>query len=471
MMKHATHSIERIARMRRRSAIVRIFFALFVVGGLLLTTIAGTARAQRTRDNITLNFWIWGNDPLNVRDVMPFFKQFEKANPGITVKYVGVNTGNNYVKYTTAIVAGRGPDVILTPNFNSPIPEWAANQLIQPLDPWFKQMNVKPSQFMPWVWNMDYFHGRVWGFLQEYDTTLFVWNKDAFKAAGLDPNRPPRTIAELDADAKKLTKFDAKGNLIQAGIIPWEQWGNDPRYWAAMFGGSLYDADKRQYTLNAPGNVAALDWMGKYAKMLGGAAKANGFINKFTGNADPLYTGQVAMEVVGDWYPPQTFARYAPKMNYGVAQAPVAPGVPYGTNIVIGSDTFVMPVGARHPAESAELMLYMMRPAPVLFWCIDEANVPPTRDALFSPAYVRGVPFMAAAVQTARMALSNPNILRPFPTSSLFDYVSGQYSTAMQQVEFGKMSAQAALDAVQKVALDRVAKAKQENPDWYGAGD
>ncbi len=457
--------------MSRRRKVLRIFGALFVVGGLLLSSMAGTVRAQRPHDNITLTFWIWSDDPLNHALIEPYFRQFEKIHPGITIKWVAVPTDNNYVKYTTAIAAGRGPDVILTPNFNPPIPEWAANQLIQPLDPWFKQLNISQNQWMPWVWKMQNFHGRVWGFVQEYDTTLFIWNKDAFKKAGLDPNRPPRTIAELDAYDKKLTKFDSKGNLIQAGIVPWAQLGNDPRYWAALFGGSLYDQDKRQYTLNAPANVAALDWMGKVAKSLGGAAKANGFLNKFTGNADPLYTGQVAMEVAGDWYPPQVYARYAPKMNYGVAPPPTAPGVPYGTNIVIGSDVFVMPVGARHPLESAELMLYMMRADPVLKWCIGEANVPPTVSGLFNPKYVQGVPFMSMAVQTARMALKNPAVLRPYPTSSLFDYVGSQYSTAMQQVEYGKMSAKAALDNVQKVALDYVAKAKQQNPDWYGGGD
>jgi ABC-type glycerol-3-phosphate transport system substrate-binding protein len=198
----------------------------------------------------------------------------------------------------------------------------------------------------------------------------------------------------------------------------------------------------------------------------------NGFLGKFTGNADPFYTGQVAMEMIGDWVPIFNFKPYGPKnLNYGVGQAPTAPGVPYGTNIVIGSDTFVMPVGAKHPLEAAQLMLYMMRADPVLAWCIGEANVPPTKAGLFDPRFVKGVPYMASAVQTARLALKNPNVLRPYPTSSLFDYVGSQYSTAMQQVEFGKMTAKAALDAVQKVAEDRVAKSKQENPDWYAAGD
>ncbi len=116
-------------------------------------------------------------------------------------------------------------------------------------------------------------------------------------------------------------------------------------------------------------------------------------------------------------------------------------------------------------------MQYMMGTAPILKWCIGEANVPPTRAGIFDPSYVKGVPFMSVAVQTARMAITNPAILRPFPASSLYDYVHDQYTNAMQEVEFGKMTAQAALDSVQQTALARVAKAKQENPDWYSSGD
>ena len=48
---------------------------------------------------------------------------------------------------------------------------------------------------------------------------------------------------------------------------------------------------------------------------------------------------------------------------------------------------------------------------------------------------------------------------------------SGGYQEAMQEVEFGKMTAQTALNSVQQQAIAYVAKAKQENPDWYAAGD
>lgn len=468
--------------MKSRSTLLRICGSLLILAFILPSMAANPARAARAHDNVTLTLWTPLGDPLGRSLLLPYIHKFEQSHPGITVNFVEVAQDPNggWTKYITAMAAGRGPDVVLTTSYNAPIPEWAANGLIQPLDPWFKQLHVAPSKWLPWVWKMQSFHGHVWGFVQEYDTTVFVWNKDAFKKAGLDPNKPPRTIAELDRDAKKLTKFDKKGNLIQAGFIPWlgqggsfsGDEGGDPRFWPTMFGGSLYDPAHRKYTINTSANVRALQWMSSYAKLLHGVTQVNGFTNKFTGNNDPIYTGKVAMEVVGDWVPLFTFKPYAPKsFHYGVALPPTAPGVPYGTNIVIGSDTFAMPTGTKHPKEAAELMLYMMGSAPVLAWCIGEANVPPTREAAFSARYVKGVPYMATAVQTARRALKDPSVLNPYPSSSIYDYVNSQYVTAMQQVEFGRSSAKAALANVQKLAEQREATVKQGNPDWYRNGD
>jgi sn-glycerol 3-phosphate transport system substrate-binding protein len=47
---------------------------------------------------------------------------------------------------------------------------------------------------------------------------MVYYNKDMFKAAGLDPNKPPRTYAEVQDYARKLTKKDASGKVTQYGI-------------------------------------------------------------------------------------------------------------------------------------------------------------------------------------------------------------------------------------------------------------
>jgi sn-glycerol 3-phosphate transport system substrate-binding protein len=47
---------------------------------------------------------------------------------------------------------------------------------------------------------------------------IIYYNKDMFKAAGLDPNKSPRTFDEVQQFAKKLTKKDASGKVTQYGI-------------------------------------------------------------------------------------------------------------------------------------------------------------------------------------------------------------------------------------------------------------
>ncbi|MBU3175570.1 ABC transporter substrate-binding protein [Clostridium estertheticum] len=48
-------------------------------------------------------------------------------------------------------------------------------------------------------------------------TPILYYNKTAFKAAGLDPNTPPKTLTEVETMAKKLLKKDASGKVTQYG--------------------------------------------------------------------------------------------------------------------------------------------------------------------------------------------------------------------------------------------------------------
>jgi sn-glycerol 3-phosphate transport system substrate-binding protein len=45
-------------------------------------------------------------------------------------------------------------------------------------------------------------------------TTLLYYNKDAFREAGRDPDKPPRTLAELAEYAGKLVRYAADGKTI-----------------------------------------------------------------------------------------------------------------------------------------------------------------------------------------------------------------------------------------------------------------
>jgi sn-glycerol 3-phosphate transport system substrate-binding protein len=60
--------------------------------------------------------------------------------------------------------------------------------------------------------------GKTWGIPFQRSTVVMYWNKELFKEAGFDPNKPPTTWSELKDMATKLTKKDASGKVTQYGV-------------------------------------------------------------------------------------------------------------------------------------------------------------------------------------------------------------------------------------------------------------
>jgi sn-glycerol 3-phosphate transport system substrate-binding protein len=57
-------------------------------------------------------------------------------------------------------------------------------------------------------------------------TPILYYNKDVFKKAGLDPNQPPKTWEELEADSKKIMSSGAAKCGFTSGWISWVQLEN-----------------------------------------------------------------------------------------------------------------------------------------------------------------------------------------------------------------------------------------------------
>ncbi len=61
------------------------------------------------------------------------------------------------------------------------------------------------------------FDGKTYSIPFQRSTPVFYYNKDAFRAAGLDPEAPPTTWDEMVEIGKKLTIKDSNGNVTQWG--------------------------------------------------------------------------------------------------------------------------------------------------------------------------------------------------------------------------------------------------------------
>ena len=144
---------------------------------------------------------------------------FEKENPDIKLK--PVYAGSYQDTITKALTAAKGGDaphmaVILSTDMYTLIDEG----LVVPFDELAKTAEERAwmGSFYPGFMKNSQTGGKTWGIPFQRSTVVMYWNKELFKEAGLDPEKPPATWNELVEMGKKLTQRDASGNVATWGV-------------------------------------------------------------------------------------------------------------------------------------------------------------------------------------------------------------------------------------------------------------
>jgi sn-glycerol 3-phosphate transport system substrate-binding protein len=189
--------------------------------------------------------------------------EFEARNPGIKVKPIYSGSYQDTItKILTALKGGDAPQtaVALSTDMFTLIDEDA----IIPFDEVVKGDVGKAwfSSFYPGFMENSQTGGKTWGIPFQRSTVVLYWNKDAFKEAGLDPDKPPANWEEMRDFARKLTKRDASGNVTQWGIeIP----SSGFPYWlfqglTTENGAVLMNAEGAKVALDQPAVIEALQY-------------------------------------------------------------------------------------------------------------------------------------------------------------------------------------------------------------------
>ncbi len=325
---------------------------------LLLAT--STAPAATPGDGrIHISYWEkWsGVEQLAMQEVVD---EFNHSQNRITVDFLSV--GQVEQKTLLATAGGDPPDI--SGVYLLDICAFADRDALTPLSPFIRQAGSTPDQFTSRYArayaDMGTYQGEIWGVPSTPTTAVLYWNKDLFRAAGLDPEKPPRTIAELQTMSDKLTVRDDHGNLKQVGFLPQQQSG---WIWAFVpwFGGELFDG--KNITIGtSPQALTAYQWATSFSDKYGQENLRH--LTSSFGNGlsaqDPFMMGQVAMLFDGVWRY-NYIQQFAPGLNYGVARWPSAqPGIDDFT--LAEADMLVIPRGARHPREAWEFLNYVSSP-------------------------------------------------------------------------------------------------------------
>lgn len=260
-------------------------------------------------------------------------REFERRYPQYKVRLLGMGAGGmNPQKLMAAIVGNAPPDVIRQDRFN--INDWASRGAFMPLDDLIERDRnlpdgLKREDFYQAPWSEGVYEGKTYGIPVGADVRILYYNKAIFRekaaelrAAGLDPNRAPRTWTEYLQYSKIFTKFDEKGNLVRVGSMP--NFGSTSLYFYVLQNnGGFLSEDGKHATFYRPENVEALEYMFKGYEVVGGRQKTQAFERSFQwGTDNPFLRGQVAMHIMGEWDLPNYY-RLKPNFELGSAPAPV----------------------------------------------------------------------------------------------------------------------------------------------------
>jgi ABC-type glycerol-3-phosphate transport system substrate-binding protein len=296
-------------------------------------------------------------------------------------------------KTKIAIAGGDPPD--LAGLYSVDVPVFAAHNALLPLDEMMADAGIGEQTFVKVYWDLCRYKDRTWAIPSTPSTWALHWNKKLFRDAGLDPEQPPRTLSELDAFARKLTKVDDDGRLTQVGYLPTEPgWWKYP--WALWFGGTLWNGRDR-LTFDSPESVRAMRWIRSYSdgtvyQGIGpepiGYAELDRFkktFGDFSTSDNAFFTGKVAMEIQGVWMA-KFIDTYAPDgFEWGCAAFPAAakegePGVPILKDVTVAeADVIGIPRGSKHPDLAFTFIEFMSRPEGMEILCLGQGKHSPLR--------------------------------------------------------------------------------------------
>jgi len=355
------------ARTRLGHILRSIVISALALAALGLLAFGPRAGQELPKDRVIVDYWEkWtGDEEASMRVIVNDFNNSVGAEKHILVRYL--STSDIEKKTLIATAAGVPPDVAGL--FDQNITQFGAQNALEPLDEMAAAHGINADCYKKVFWDECHYDGHLYGLVSSaydlglyYNTDIFKKRADSLRAAGLDPDRAPRTIAELDAYSKAIEQIDADGHIITAGFLPLEP-GWYQKYFCFWFGGSWWDNDNHRFTLTDPHVVQTYDWVQSYSKRLGAAAEVSfrGGLGNFDSPQNGFLAGRVAMELQGTFM--ANFIRnQKPSLVGHWAAAPFPPVDPSLKDVTYcNADVLVIPRLAKHKPEAFEFIAFVNR--------------------------------------------------------------------------------------------------------------
>jgi multiple sugar transport system substrate-binding protein len=299
---------------------------------LLSATCLFSAAMLSTASAETISIWVRSGIGDSFKEVVKSYN----AKGDDKVELTEVPFAELVQKYATAIAGGQAPDALSLDLIYTPA--FAAAGQLEDLTDWAKSLSyfdaLSPSHV-----KLGTYEDRIYGLPLSVETSIFAWNKDLYKKAGLDPEKAPSTWDEITANAENIRALggDTYGFYFSGGgcggcmIFTFT-----PLVWGA--GADILSQDGKTATLDTPEMRKAVEiYRNLVAKdtVPAGAASDNGV------NFLSITNGKIGQQSLGA-FAIGTLVTQHPEIDFGVALIPGVDGKP---SSFAGGDNFVVTKG------------------------------------------------------------------------------------------------------------------------------
>jgi len=311
-------------RQTRKGAGAYLKIASIALGMVFLAQSCSIGGPKQPQQQASLIWWQTFDD---TRIARPLIDAFQKANPGIQIKFVQKSVDTYEDELIDALAAGSGPDIFAIHN------DWLPKHQDKMTPAPAKILSVRDFQdgFVD-VADTDLLSGeQIFGVPLSGDVLALYYNKDILSSAGIA--QPPATWEELVGMTGKITRSDSRGEFTRSAVAMGtsDNVNRAPDILGALMlqnGTQFYSQSRTSSSLSQ----AARDEQGKTFLP---AARALEFYTQFSNPSKVTYTwnaqsnnsieafaaGKVAMIFSYAYLRPILKTR-APFLNYGVAPLP-----------------------------------------------------------------------------------------------------------------------------------------------------
>ncbi|CTQ46683.1 ABC transporter substrate-binding protein [Roseibium aggregatum] len=290
-----------------------------------LIALASTAVA----DPVELDLWTI-DDPGEYHYVMA--DEFMAKHPDIKINVRTVQFEDMVNDLARGVATGDAPDITYIDN--PEVALFASRGLLLDLKPYIEQSDiVNADDIFPGPLSSVSYEGGIYGIPRGANTIALYYNADMYRAAGLDPDNPPRTWEELYEAAKALTKPEENIYGLAFSAVATEEGTFQFLPWLQMTGGDYDNVD-------TDGAVRALSLWKKILDE--GLASPDTLIRGQWDSTGTFNAGTAAMSISGPWELPRMSSEA--KFDFRAALLPApdegadrASALGEGDNVILAS--------------------------------------------------------------------------------------------------------------------------------------